>query len=223
MGVISLSTKQSLIDLQEKGDKFVILFWAAWHEPSKKGGQMQGIQFALSDKFPSITFCSVEAEEVPEISELLSISVVPTFVAFHGKTLIGKVEGVQPAEVSSLVKKLNELSSSHVVNGKEKEVVDLNTKLERLINLAPVMLFMKGSPAEPKCGFSRQIVEILKSNEIPFATFDILTDDEVRSGLKLFSDWPTYPQLYVKGVLIGGLDIIKEMQQEGALKAQFGI
>ncbi len=184
MGVISLSDKESLFNLQETGERFVILFWAAWHEPSKRGGQMQGIQFALSDKYPTIKFCSVEAEEVPEICELLNVTVVPTFIAFAGKTLIGKVEGVHPAEISSLVKKLADLSASPSVSGDEvKPVIDLNTKLEKLINLAPVMLFMKGSASEPKCGFSRQIVEILKSNDVPFETFNILADEEVRSGL----------------------------------------
>jgi glutaredoxin-related protein len=67
------------------------------------------------------------------------------------------------------------------------------------------------------------LVSILNGENITFSHFDILTDEEVRSGLKTFSDWPTYPQLYVKGVLIGGLDIVKEMQQEGNLKEQFGI
>ena len=85
------------------------------------------------------------------------------------------------------------------------------------------MLFMKGSPSIPKCGFSRQIVELLQSEEIPFASFDILTDEEVRAGLKTYSDWPTYPQLYVKGVLIGGLDIIKDMKSNSNLKEQLHI
>ena len=84
------------------------------------------------------------------------------------------------------------------------------------------MLFMKGSPDAPKCGFSRQIVEILTSNNIPFASFDILTDETVRAGLKTYSDWPTFPQLYVTGEFVGGLDIIKEIAHGGDLKTQLG-
>ena len=78
------------------------------------------------------------------------------------------------------------------------EPVDLNTKLKQLINKAPVMIFMKGDPDAPKCGFSSKICGILKENGVTFSTFDILTDEDVRSGLKVYSDWPTYPQLYGK-------------------------
>jgi len=80
---------------------------------------------------------------------------------------------------------------------------------------------MKGEPSAPRCGFSRQIVEILNQTGVPFSHFDVLSDEEIRQGLKKYSDWPTYPQLYVKGELLGGLDIIKEMSQEelkGALQ-----
>jgi Grx4 family monothiol glutaredoxin len=102
-------------------------------------------------------------------------------------------------------------------------ISNLQERLKSLINTSLVMLFMKGSPSVPKCGFSRQIVEILQSNNIPFASFDILSDEEVRAGLKTYSDWPTYPQLYVNGVLMGGLDIVKEMAAQGDLKEQLGV
>ncbi|KAJ3111340.1 Glutaredoxin 3 [Phlyctochytrium bullatum] len=95
----------------------------------------------------------------------------------------------------------------------------LETKLTRLINKGEAMLFMKGSPATPRCGFSRQIVKILDDLSIKYEYFDILEDDEVRAGLKEFSNWPTYPQLYVKGNLVGGLDIVKEMVAAGELQA----
>ena len=79
------------------------------------------------------------------------------------------------------------------------------------------MLFMKGTPDEPRCGFSRQAVALLNEEKIQFDTFDILGDEEVRQGLKTFSNWPTYPQLYGDGKLIGGLDIMKELKEEGEL------
>lgn len=80
------------------------------------------------------------------------------------------------------------------------------------------MLFMKGKPDEPKCGFSRKVVEILQQENVPFESFDILTDEEVRQGLKVYSNWSSYPQLYIKGELIGGSDIVLEMQKSGELK-----
>ncbi|CAN6310581.1 unnamed protein product [Urochloa humidicola] len=91
-------------------------------------------------------------------------------------------------------------------------------RLGSLVNSSPVMVFIKGSPEEPKCGFSGKLVHILKQENIPFSSFDILQDDEVRQGLKVFSNWPSYPQLYIKGELVGGSDIVMEMHKSGELK-----
>eukprot|EP00198_Chlamydomonas_reinhardtii_P014360 XP_001703697.1 glutaredoxin, CGFS type [Chlamydomonas reinhardtii] len=81
----------------------------------------------------------------------------------------------------------------------------------------PVMLFMKGSPEQPRCGFSRKVVEALQSEAVDFGAFDILSDEAVRQGLKEYSNWPTYPQLYVRGELLGGCDIVLEMKAAGEL------
>lgn len=94
----------------------------------------------------------------------------------------------------------------------------LSSRVESLINSNAVMLFMKGKPDEPKCGFSRKVVEILQQESVPFDSFDILTDEEVRQGLKVYSNWSSYPQLYIKGDLIGGSDIVLEMQKSGELQ-----
>jgi Grx4 family monothiol glutaredoxin len=94
----------------------------------------------------------------------------------------------------------------------------LQSRLEKLVNRHKVMLFMKGLPSAPRCGFSRQIVEILDDSNIAYDAFNILEDEEVRQGLKEFSDWPTYPQLYVNGVLVGGLDIVKELKESNELE-----
>ncbi|GMF06258.1 unnamed protein product [[Candida] boidinii] len=86
----------------------------------------------------------------------------------------------------------------------------LRARLDKLTKAAPIMLFMKGTPSAPQCGFSRQMVAILREHQVRFGFFDILKDDAVRQGLKTFSDWPTFPQLYIGGDFQGGLDIIKE-------------
>lgn len=83
--------------------------------------------------------------------------------------------------------------------------------LKALVHSAKLLLFMKGTPQDPKCGFSRKVVQLLRENDIPFSSFDILSDEQVRQGLKKLSNWPTYPQIYVNGQLIGGLDILNEM------------
>lgn len=79
------------------------------------------------------------------------------------------------------------------------------------------MAFIKGTPETPRCGFSKTLIGIFNETGVKYGYYDILGDDEVRQGLKTYSDWPTYPQVYVKGELIGGLDIIKELQEGGDL------
>eukprot|EP01053_Blabericola_migrator_P003966 Blabericola_migrator_1__3965@NODE_21_length_22536_cov_99_458098_g18_i0_p9_GENE_NODE_21_length_22536_cov_99_458098_g18_i0NODE_21_length_22536_cov_99_458098_g18_i0_p9_ORF_typecomplete_len342_score69_42Glutaredoxin/PF00462_24/1_4e04Glutaredoxin/PF00462_24/4e19SH3BGR/PF04908_15/8_7e05_NODE_21_length_22536_cov_99_458098_g18_i070298054 len=90
----------------------------------------------------------------------------------------------------------------------------LNERLRALINKDKIMLFMKGTKAQPFCKFSREIVNILKQAEIDFDYFNIFDDSAVREGLKRYSNWPTFPQLYVNGELIGGVDVIKQMIEE---------
>ena len=82
----------------------------------------------------------------------------------------------------------------------------------------PVVLFMKGVPEQPRCGFSAVSVQILDHLGVDFVGVDVLQDEELRQGIKAFSDWPTIPQLYVKGEFVGGSDIIREMFQSGELK-----
>jgi len=85
----------------------------------------------------------------------------------------------------------------------------------------PVILFMKGVPEQPQCGFSAVSVQILDHLGVDFVGVDVLQSDALREGIKTFSDWPTIPQLYVKGEFVGGCDIIREMFQSGELKALF--
>lgn len=94
----------------------------------------------------------------------------------------------------------------------------LKQKIERLIHSSRVFLFMKGTKEEPQCGFSLQVVEILNQLRVTFSSFDVFSDEEIRQGVKEYSNWPTYPQLYLNGKLIGGCDIIVEMSKSGELK-----
>jgi len=86
------------------------------------------------------------------------------------------------------------------------------------ISETPVMLYMKGNAMFPQCGFSARVVQILTHLNVPFKTANVLEDAELREGLKQFSNWPTIPQLYVKGEFVGGCDIITEMYQSGELE-----
>ena len=95
--------------------------------------------------------------------------------------------------------------------------ISIQARLEQLVNEHPIMLFMKGNPNEPRCGFSRKVVQALQEEGLEYGSFDILSDEAVRQGLKEYSNWPTYPQLYVKGEFIGGCDIVLEMHKNGEL------
>ena len=90
-------------------------------------------------------------------------------------------------------------------------------RIAGLVNANDVVLFMKGTPYFPQCGFSSKAVSILEHLDVEFASVDVLQDPEVRSGIKQFSDWPTIPQLYVKGEFVGGSDIMMEMFEDGEL------
>jgi Grx4 family monothiol glutaredoxin len=94
----------------------------------------------------------------------------------------------------------------------------LNKRIQELLHQDRVVLFMKGSPDQPRCGFSRKIVGILKDQNVPFSHFDILSDEGVRAQLKVVNNWPTFPQLIVNGEFVGGLDIVQEMVENGELQ-----
>ena len=99
---------------------------------------------------------------------------------------------------------------------------DANSRIAEIVKANDVVLFMKGTPLFPQCGFSSRAVAILDHLGVPFETVDVLQDQEVRQGIKEYSDWPTIPQLYVKGEFVGGSDIMMEMFESGELQALVG-
>ena len=95
---------------------------------------------------------------------------------------------------------------------------DANARIASIVNGSDVVLFMKGTPLFPQCGFSNRAVSILDHCGVAYESVDVLQDQEIRQGIKAFSDWPTIPQLYVKGEFIGGSDIMMEMYEAGELQ-----
>lgn len=96
--------------------------------------------------------------------------------------------------------------------------MDVTERIKEQLKSHDILLYMKGTPDFPQCGFSGQTVAALNAIGAPFAFVNIFEDEEIRQGLKTYSNWPTFPQLYVKGELIGGSDIVVEMYQSGELK-----
>jgi len=95
---------------------------------------------------------------------------------------------------------------------------DIHEKIDQVVKSNPVVLFMKGTPDMPMCGFSGQVVFILDKIGLDYQGVNVLADQSVREGIKSYSNWPTIPQLYVKGEFVGGCDIVREMYQSGELK-----
>ena len=97
-------------------------------------------------------------------------------------------------------------------------MTDINTRIAEKVNGSDVVLFMKGTPLFPQCGFSSRAIAILDHLGVQYESVDVLQDMEIRQGIKSFSDWPTIPQLYVKGEFVGGSDIMMEMYEAGELQ-----
>lgn len=190
---------------QNKSDLKVLYFYI---EDSAECNQMIDVinELEKNDENKGVTFIKIDAKKSEEISKKFETESVPRFIFYVNGSVVDDLVG---ANVPLFSKKLNE----HNQNNAE----DLNTRLEKLVKKAPVMLFMKGSPSAPRCGFSKQVTELLSKHNAKYETFDILEDFEVREGLKKYSSWPTYPQLYIGGDLIGGLDILKELSTSGEL------
>lgn len=202
-------------ELFRNGNLTLVHFSASWAEQCKHMNDIFSDMSQL-DEYKSVKYAAIEAEEFPQISLNCGITAAPTIVFFKNGNIIDRVDGVKPAVVQEKITKHLSQSSAPIPPSEVKE--PLEARLKKLVNQSECMLFMKGDPETPRCGFSKTIISILNDCNADYKTFDILKDMEVREGLKKFSNWPTYPQLYIKGELMGGLDIVKEMNDTGELK-----
>lgn len=220
MGIQELCSEKEWSDmLIDSASKLkVVHFWADWAPQCQQMNEV--LEELVNDKeYQDVKFFRIVAENFVEISQKHSVASVPTFIFLKNNEVVDRLDG---ANVPELTKKIKfQLSRLYFPaadsTNKDQTEEDLNSRLGRLINTAPCMLFMKGSREQPRCGFSRQVIELLGKHNAEYETFDILQDEEVRQGLKEFSKWPTYPQLYISGKLIGGIDIMKELSESGEL------
>lgn len=236
MSVIEIESDEQFAQLtkDESSKLIAIYFHTPWAGPCQ---QMALVFKTLAAAHPEALFISVNADDHVEVTELFEVSAVPYFVLVKNSTILKELSGADPKKLVAAIDEFSgkadnkvetkaESSSTGSLDAtstpaapaatepKEESEEELNARLTKLVSAAPVMLFMKGSPSAPQCGFSRQLVAILREHQVRFGFFDILKDDAVRLGLKVFSDWPTFPQLYMNGELQGGLDIIKESIEE---------
>lgn len=238
----------------------VLYFHTPWAAPC---AQMRTVLSALASQYPAtapptISFLSINAEELPDISEEYDVSAVPFVVCLRSGQILESISGSDaikvrdaierhagrgngagpadghrshippalsavPREDGPLMATQSPVAAPNAVGPAanatpvdaapaltpEQSKEALFARLSELVKAAPVMLFMKGTPSSPQCGFSRQLVGILRERSVKYGFFNILADEDVRQGMKEFADWPTFPQLWVGGELVGGLDIVR--------------
>uniref|UniRef100_A0A671KV99 Glutaredoxin 3-like n=1 Tax=Sinocyclocheilus anshuiensis TaxID=1608454 RepID=A0A671KV99_9TELE len=185
----------------------VVHFHAAW---APQCSQMNDVMAELAKEHKHTMFVKLEAEAVPEVSEKYEITSAPTFLFFKGGEKIDRLDGAHAPELTNKARVPSDCigcgDEDAPSSGENLHIVPLIRKLHFCLFVA---------------GFSRQTVQILKDHNVHYSSFDILSDEEVRQGLKTYSNWPTYPQVYVDGELIGGLDIVKELVESGELENTF--
>ena len=209
----------------------VLQFTASWHEPSIA---MQSVLATLAQQTPNARFALLDAELLQEVTESYpQVQSVPTFVFLKAGKAVDALEG---ADSGALTQRVAQHSrppllvaqpvavplpkpASTASNNTATATSASTSRLHSLITQSPVMIFIKGTPAAPRCGFSKQLIALLAQHGVQFGYFDILSDQSVRDGLKAYSNWPTYPQVYENGELVGGLDVVKELMEAGEFPA----
>ncbi|KAF4976536.1 hypothetical protein FZEAL_6808 [Fusarium zealandicum] len=227
--VTSIPQWEELLGSVPSSTLVIVSFHAPWAAPC---AQMATVLSTLASEYPvteppSTKWVSINAEELSDLSETYDVTAVPFLVLLRNRQVVETVSGSSAVKVRTAIETQakqsdQEAASADAPNGMdvdntaaeeqdpEKKKEELFKRLGDLVKAAPVMLFMKGTPSSPQCGFSRQMVGLLRDNSVKYGFFNILADDEVRQGLKEYADWPTYPQLWMDGELVGGLDIVKE-------------
>lgn len=218
--ILTPQNKESFF-LKNKDKLCVIIFDAEF------SGQNDIVQDALRhlEKFVSenestIALAFADGEINSDLITEFSMLYVPGVVCVTGekRDIVKKIDTLEPNKLIQILREVhnksnNSSSSTGGVYPKDR----LKEYLKSLTSRSPVMIFMKGHPGAPRCGFSKQLVALLAKYDIKYDYFDILEDEDVRQGLKEYSDWPTYPQIYVKGEFVGGLDILKQLDDAGEL------
>lgn len=173
--------------------------------------QMDKVVMTLQRKYDAMAFRAVHVNTSKWVVSTLHVSHVPTLHLVAGGRVVDRLKGVSAADITRRVVWLSTANAQDLID----------SAVHSAQRLGPITLFMKGEPDKPRCGFSRQIVALLRSEGInKFAHIDILQDQEIRQRTKQIAEWPTYPQLYAAGTLIGGLDIARELANDGELNKE---
>ena len=193
-------------------NQFVVAhFYTGWCEPSMELNALMD-EWVRQKKFEKVTFIAIDAEKATDIVHDLSVHAVPMIVFFRKTKFVFNIEGAHVEQIKSTINRIY-----YAADAEES----LETRLENIINQQRIMVFLTGTPTEPQCGFTSRICKILRDANINYGFFDIMSDEEVLHGLKKYSNWPTYPQVYVDGDLVGGCDMVVDAAEAGTLGELF--
>ncbi|CCF56557.1 hypothetical protein KAFR_0B02600 [Kazachstania africana CBS 2517] len=224
--VDSIPHLEEIIISEEKNKLLVLFFYTPTSESCKQVSRKIR-EVSVNYTKESVKFLIINAESSPDLFDLFKLTSVSSLVLVRNGYVLRKLWGRSLGHFINTVDECAESifqsasDESYEFNraiGNEACKPELNPaltqKLSNLVQAAPAMLFLKGTPSEPYCGYSRQIVKLLRDHNVRFGYFNVLKNDVVRKAMKNYSDWPTFPQLYLNGEFQGGLDIIKESLQE---------
>ncbi|KAL7702346.1 thioredoxin-like protein [Lotmaria passim] len=201
----------------------VVHFSATWCEPCKAVNEFLEKQAAAYES--RVIFAEVDCEKLGDVCESEGVESVP-FIAFFRTPIAGDVRRVE--RVADVVGAKLDLISMNIRslfgdNGgkgvQKKDFPSVDDYLKYLTTRKGVVMFITGTPSRPRCGFTGRLCELVQALNVPFTYYDVMASDEVCERLKTYANWPTYPQVYVDGELIGGWDICRELNEEGQLKA----
>ncbi|UJR37897.1 hypothetical protein I4U23_030586 [Adineta vaga] len=166
-----------------------------------------------------IAICRLNADHFYDLLNTQNVNAAPTVLFYHRTKIIDRVDGFNQNELLKKIKlhinTIGVVQTTEIKSDFGSPTIQVENRIKQLLDSSPTILFMKGTPASPQCGFSRQACHLLDEHKIKYDYFDVLADQTVREQLKKYSNWNTYPQLYVGGELIGGLDIMKQMIENG--------
>lgn len=215
--MVLVITEQAKFDeLRKSGQAFVLHVGAEWCAACSAVN-------ALLDQSPtSVPKIYVDAEKLPDVAEAFEVEAVPTVLFFRSDSITanaGKtdvVAGVSGAKLPEIQFNLDSLFGMLP----KSAFKNLDDYINTLVRRDRVMVLLTGTPTVPRCGFAEKLIGILRSiglNSAGYKYYDILEDEEICQAIKKFGDWPTYPQLWVDGELVGGLDICADMHAKGQL------
>lgn len=216
--ITSVSQFESEV-LGSKSVGVVVSYWGSWCEPSVTTNDY--LKKVIAD-YEGVNFVTIDVDTCGDVCEKNGVETVP-FVAFYRPSgakqeLAADVSGAKLQSVEQNLKSLYGLAKD-----RRSAFENIDDYIKHLLNKDKVVIFITGTPSHPICGFTTKLVGLMAEKKVPYTYVDIMSDNELCDRLKAYSNWPTYPQIYADGALVGGLDIVLELVKEGEFDSTFGV